>query len=222
MSFITLAELRRDTPQARKYAREAMNDAHKDAGHRLIWRLFSDDPKAKRDFVFRMSDEGRFMIVSPRKPEGDETVWRLKTKPYVPKPVTGQRFGFSLRVNPTFASSQPDRKNSKKVDVLMHAKKDKGAALEPEERERVALAWLKTKLAKAGAEIDVKNCQILDYSQIHLERRKTDPKATISVIDVEGVLEVTEPAALQKALIDGIGHAKAFGLGLLLLRPLES
>jgi len=220
MTFFTLAQLRHDTREARDYARRAMDDPRLDGGHRLIWRLFSDDPGAKRDFLFRTSENERFLIVSDRQPHFDERVWDIKTRPYAPVVRAGERYGFALRVNPTTAISQPDRKPSLRVDVLMRAKHDRGAPLSPEERETVALNWLEQKIQRNGATLDRPYCQVLDYSQIHPPRKNRHQKATISVIDTEGVLTVTAPDLLTKALIGGIGHGKAFGLGLLLLRPL--
>ena len=220
MNYLTIAELRHDTPQARDYARKAMGDSRKDSGHRLIWSLFGHDPEVKRDFIFRPTDEGRFMIVSDRPPVSDEKVWHIKTKPYAPQLEDRQRYGFALRVNPTFSLSQPGRTRSLRVDVLMHAKKQNGGTLEAEKRELTVIEWLANKLERSGACLEKELCQVLEYGQIHLPRKNPKHPATISVIDVEGVLSVTEPDALQKALFAGIGSGKAFGLGLLLLRPL--
>ena len=41
-----------------------------------------------------------------------------------------------------------------------------------------------------------------------------------STVDFSGELSVVGPAAFGEALRDGIGHAKAFGRGLLLVRRL--
>ena len=41
-----------------------------------------------------------------------------------------------------------------------------------------------------------------------------------SSLDYQGVAEVVDPEALRKALFEGVGHAKSFGCGLLLVRPL--
>lgn len=42
----------------------------------------------------------------------------------------------------------------------------------------------------------------------------------LSSVDISGRLRVSDPAALQRALFGGIGHGKAFGCGLLLVRPI--
>ena len=56
----------------------------------------------------------------------------------------------------------------------------------------------------------------------HSERfraRKGGAKVTLSAATFEGVLSVTDPAKLRGALCGGLGHGRAFGLGLLSLAP---
>lgn len=218
MTFFTHAQLRK-TSAGLEHARSVLiANAKKDAGHGLIWTLFSDDPNKKRDFLFRETRDGQFLIVSQNAPQFDANTWEIKSKPYKPIIQNGQRFGFALRVNPTKAIKLDGSEKSKRVDVLMHAKMQKGSVLSPEEREEIGLQWLSQKLAREGAKLEANLSHILQYTQIKLPYK--NEKATISVIDVEGTLEVTDANLFQKALTKGIGHGKAFGLGLILLRPL--
>ncbi|NMG44761.1 type I-E CRISPR-associated protein Cas6/Cse3/CasE [Aromatoleum toluvorans] len=57
------------------------------------------------------------------------------------------------------------------------------------------------------------------YTQHRLEHRGR--RIQFSSVDYEGMVEVTDPAKLQLALVAGIGRAKAFGCGLLLVRRAE-
>ncbi|MDR2092108.1 MAG: type I-E CRISPR-associated protein Cas6/Cse3/CasE [Azoarcus sp.] len=57
----------------------------------------------------------------------------------------------------------------------------------------------------------------------HAEKEKEknhEEDIRFSRVDFSGILTITEPESFQKALMDGIGPAKAFGCGLLLVRPL--
>lgn len=219
MTYFTHAQLNKNRAGF-EYARNALiANAKKDAGHGLIWSLFADDPDKSRDFIFRETREGQFLIVSQNPPRFDENIWDIKSKPYAPNIQNGQRFGFALRANPTKAIKVEGSEKSKRIDVLMHAKKQKGEKLSPEEREEIGLDWLAQKLAREGAKLEKDYCQIMQYSQIKLPKKNEN--ATISVIDVEGVIEVTDANIFSNALLRGIGHGKAFGLGLLLLRPLS-
>lgn len=218
MNYFTHAQLKK-SPASMKFARNALiANAKKDAGHALIWSLFSDDPQKERDFLFRETRDGHFLIISKNPPQFDEEIWEIKTKPYQPSVQNGQRFGFALRINPTKAIKIEGSEKSKRTDVLMHAKKQNGGTLSIEEREEICLEWLAQKLAREGAKLEKEFSQILQYSQVKLEHKSKN--ATIAKIDVEGVLEITDCNLFQNALLNGIGHGKAFGLGLLLLRPL--
>lgn len=53
-----------------------------------------------------------------------------------------------------------------------------------------------------------------------LRARKGGSSVTLSVATFEGVLRVTGPDRFRAVLTDGLGHGKAFGLGLLSLAPL--
>ena len=218
MTYFTHAQLNKNRAGF-EFARNALiANAKKDAGHGLIWSLFADDPDKSRDFLFRETREGQYLIVSQNPPQFDANIWEIKSKPYAPNIQNGQRFGFALRVNPTKAIKVEAGKPSKRIDVLMHAKKQKGEKLSPEEREEIGIEWLAQKLAREGAKLEKDYSQILQYFQVNLSKKGAN--AVISVIDVEGVLEVTDADLFQKALLNGIGHGKAFGLGLILLRPL--
>ena len=225
MNYFTHAQLKNNR-KGLEFARNALiENAKKDAGHGLIWSLFSDDPQKERDFLFRETREGHFLIVSHNPPKFDDNIWEIKTKPYQPSVQNGQRFGFALRVNPTKAIKIEGYEKSKRIDVLMHAKKQNGGKLSLEDREEIGLEWLAQKLAREGAKLEKEFSQILQYSNAKLLRKDPNlpPKerfATFSFIDVEGVLEVTDANLFQNTLLNGIGHGKAFGLGLLLLRPL--
>jgi CRISPR system Cascade subunit CasE len=43
----------------------------------------------------------------------------------------------------------------------------------------------------------------------------------LSVAELSGVLQVTDPEALMRTLTHGLGHGRSFGLGLLLLKPVR-
>lgn len=226
MTHLTHVRFQSDTPQGRAFLREHLSKASDQTGHKLLWTLFHEAPEDTRDFLFRRGEDGSFLVVSERAPKGDPAVVALRSKPYEPKLSSGQRFGFRLKVNPTVARSQPgERARSKRRDVLLEAKHerqrtDPANPLTNEEREEIALDWLQVKLARVGAELDLNHSQLLTYEQVALPKKAGRVPVQMSVVEIEGVLTVTDPAALEAALKTGIGAGKAFGLGLLLLRPL--
>jgi CRISPR system Cascade subunit CasE len=59
------------------------------------------------------------------------------------------------------------------------------------------------------------------YTKIQIERttrRSARRPAGISVVDLAGEIEVTDPSAFLARLPLGFGSAKAFGCGLMLIR----
>jgi CRISPR system Cascade subunit CasE len=55
------------------------------------------------------------------------------------------------------------------------------------------------------------------YDQRHIPRDGKAP-ITLSTLDFEGVLAVTDPPIFLAALASGFGRARAFGCGLMLIR----
>ena len=95
-------------------------------------------------------------------------------------------------------------------------------ALTPEERESAALGWLFARAEAIGVRFDEARCATRRQQRLRLARPDGAAPAIITVVDYEGVLTVADPVRLNTALLAGVGHGKAFGLGLLLLRHLDA
>ncbi len=219
MTWLTRAELRRDEPAQKVLARLLLDEGARDVGHRLVWSLFASDPDAPRDFIYREAEPGRFLILSAREPDDPQKLWSLQTKTYAPPLTVGLRLGFALRANPAQSVKTLGRDRGVRVDAVMHAKKQAGARFEAEDVEAAALAWLFAREARLGVAFDRSLCSAGGYRQIQIVRRGVKP-IRHSVIDYEGVLTVTDPEALASSVRDGVGKARAFGCGLVMLRPL--
>lgn len=194
-----------------------------DGGHRLLWTLFPSDREArkKRDFLFRKVDDRTYYIVSPTTPVDMHRLWRLGPKPYAPKPMAGERYSFILRANPAISISQGNRQ-SIRADAVMHAKrtaKRDGKPWGRDEEAEAALAWLYKRDEAIGVRFDRENCHTLNYVQATLPH-KNGESVEFSTVDYEGAFEVTDAGRLMTALFNGIGKAKAFGCGLMLIRRL--
>ena len=76
-------------------------------------------------------------------------------------------------------------------------------------------SWLLRKMGVAGA--NVESFTIRDSFKIVTgpAKGKGDRKITMFAVTFEGLLSVCEPDAFLRALKYGVGHGKAFGLGLL-------
>ncbi|MBK5911020.1 type I-E CRISPR-associated protein Cas6/Cse3/CasE [Rhodothalassium salexigens] len=198
-------------------------------GHRLMWSLFADGPERDREFLWREIEPGRFLTLSAREPRRQSDLFTVDE----PKPLdvtwrNEQRLAFSLRANPTVARRTGEGRRGKRHDVVMDALraiergKDRRTARPKLERER-GLAWLSARAERCGfaLETDASGtpCTRVDGYRQHVIERRGRRRAVLSSLDFEGLLRITDPQAFAAALRHGIGPAKAFGCGLLLVRP---
>lgn len=222
--IISKASLSRTPGTQGSLAKVLLAGARGDRNHALVWSLFSRAEEASRDFLFRESDEGSFIIVSQRPPDDPHGLWNVAPKPYEPELAAGDRLRFVLRANPAVAVPQPGKARGLRVDAVMHAKSklDPAArkAFAKEDAARIGLDWLMKRGPAIGADFDAKACSATGYQQVRIPRAGREPSIEFSVIDYEGALTVTDPNKLKAALFSGkgLGKAKAYGCGLMLIR----
>lgn len=222
MSRITL---RPDAGRDRRFWRLAAGQGQQD--HKLLWRLFSDGPDRKRDFVFRRNDDERgtmgYLAVSVRPPQEDG-MWRTEVKPYHPKLRRGQRLSFSLRVNPV-VSRRDDQGKQQRHDVVMDRKKRLGEQGVPRAKwpslaelaQEAGVQWLLDRAERHGFGIEPEQVRADAYHQLRF--RKGNRMVSLSSLELNGQLTVADPGWLLATLYNGLGPAKGYGFGLMLVRP---
>ncbi|MFZ5503078.1 MAG: type I-E CRISPR-associated protein Cas6/Cse3/CasE [Pseudomonadota bacterium] len=211
------------------------------AEHQWLWKFFPSSKDQTRDFIFRRHEIGqmpRFYVVSQRQPKAFSEAWHLQSRVYDPQLQEGQRLAFQLHANPTISRKNGAGK-SQRHDVVMQAKrqlleergfsakakwadwKDKDSKpLLYELVQKHCAAWIDSIAERNGFEIartpDAPRLEVDCYEQN--KASKADRNIRFSAVDFSGELLVTEPEKFQQALFNGIGPAKAFGCGLLLVR----
>jgi CRISPR system Cascade subunit CasE len=228
MWYLSKIELRRDLPLP-QLASAIPKNAYAD--HQVIWRLLSRAADEPRSFLFRREEVGHwpmFYVLSHEEPNACDTSWQVLSKPFTPKLATGMRLGFVLRANPVRvrkASTDPADKRRHRDDVVMHAKRlawerEPDPQKRPSQAELVqqaAPAWLSDRAVRNGFGIEA--LHVDDYRQHRLNKRGQQQPIRFSTLDYQGVLRIEDVERFLAALGNGIGPAKAFGCGLLLLRP---
>ena len=141
----------------------------------------------------------------------------------------GTRLRFDLRANPVVTHAHDGKRG--RHDVVMQEKKrllkERGLARwqDWQDDDKPALyalvreacgAWLRSRASRLGFEVDEESLAVDGYQQ-HSEK---DGQLSFSTADFSGELTVIDPSAFAVALRNGIGPAKAFGCGLLLVRRL--
>ena len=191
--------------------------------HQEIWNLFSDHPDRRRDFLYRLeSDRGRPILYAlserePRPAPSFQGLWKVESRPLRPALQPGDRLRFSLRANPVVT------RDGSRHDLVMDLKKDLAkrgvpkadwpseAALAQQAGER----WLTRRAADHGfapEHVLVVRHEVLTFP------KPSGAQVRLAVCDFEGTLSVTDPALFLAMLRQGLGPAKGFGCGLLLLR----
>ena len=185
--------------------------------HRQMWKLLEAPAGAGRDFLFRVEDDERpprALVLSDRPPRLDDARWRVETRPFAPDLRAGDALAFSLRANATV------KRDGKRHDIV------RDAALSgryPADATREVLAsqvgpdWLRQRSEALG--FGLRAVAASRYTG-HRAWRRDQPPLRMSSLDFDGTLEVLDVARFLTTLRRGIGHARGFGCGLLLIRRL--
>ena len=144
-------------------------------------------------------------------------VWRL-----------GQQLGFDLRVRPVRRLRRdldtPSGGVGKGAEIdaflleaLRRYPSESGAMVEENRtREAVYFDWLAERLTPA-ATLDRSTSRLVRFCRVRVARGGSGPEGPDAT--VHGTMTVTDPAAFAQLLAHGVGRHRAYGYGMLLLRP---
>lgn len=189
--------------------------------HKALWSFFPMDPTAKRDFLTRIDvlESGfRAWILSVKKPVCPRwcppDFFQIKS---VSDGFLEHRFyNFDLKANPT------KRLRLNKQDENKHL----GPRIPLVKKDDLFL-WIKKKAEHSGFKLI--NPETLDIGpSVDHFFKKEGMKASETIVGVHscvnyrGTLEVVDSVKFKNAYCHGLGSAKSFGFGLLLLAPIKS
>jgi CRISPR system Cascade subunit CasE len=163
---------------------------------------------------------------------------RIRSKK-LPLPfAVGRRLAFEIRVCPIVRTKSEDGTRQRELDAFVHHALATAGEARPE-REPVYRAWLADRLAAAGGRFVAARMTSFRLGPL-VRRRHASPSARTATegeparrlpamgrraaarrpeVVFDGVLEVTEPETFASSVTRGIGRHRAFGFGMLLLRP---
>lgn len=183
--------------------------------HQWLWDLFPG--RGERQFLYRREElQGafRFFVLS-QQPPAESDIFDIEYRSFLATLSPGQTLRFSLRANPTIC------KAGKRHDLLMEAKrqvKGKNEDLDIWQHQRqTAQDWL----AKQGKQngFSLSEVSVDAYRQQQIVRAKSRQMIQFSSVDYSGLLVVNDPALFLQRLIQGYGKSRAFGCGLMLIKP---
>jgi len=151
-------------------------------------------------------------------------------KPFAVAVSVGQRLRFRLRANPTkrlreasvHANGSPiePRWVGKRVGLLTEADRLRWLVRKSENGGfRIPGAWVKASHPLTGEEVELPNFRVDAIPEGRFGNGKRGSDGGFVAVRFEGVLEVTDPAALAAIVAAGIGSGKGYGFGLLSLAP---
>jgi CRISPR system Cascade subunit CasE len=183
--------------------------------HQAVWKAFPGRDRERREFLTRLDQrrEGfRLLIISPMEPTRpewcppDAASW--KTKPIPETYFTRRQYAFQLCANPT-------KKIASKADGTV----TKNGRRVPLGKREELVEWIKRKGDQGGFAVD--EATLRTYSRGREYFKKNGQDGLHSAVEFEGVLTVTDPAKFHETFRRGIGSAKAFGFGLLVIAPIS-
>jgi CRISPR system Cascade subunit CasE len=221
------ARLRRGVP-AQALARVLVPEqagAQLGAAHHLVWALFADDGDRRRDFLWRQTRPGEFLILAARVPVDQHGLFSLEYKAFAPALRRGQHLAFDLRANPVVSASPAPDHRGKRHDVVMHALSKLASGERAAARNDAILeagtAWLVRKGTAAGFDVDPERLNIDGYERVRIPREAARA-VTFSTLTFQGVLTVLDPVRFLAGVLSGFGAAKGFGCGLMLIRRVRT
>ncbi|HJK30283.1 MAG TPA: type I-E CRISPR-associated protein Cas6/Cse3/CasE [Methanocorpusculum sp.] len=198
------------------------------AVHQMVWGFFHGQPEEERKFLYRFETKNHepvVYIVSEEKPIDVRGVWSVLSKMYDPVISNGEQLGFSVRVNPVVTRIERDTTGNvvrhSRHDVVMDEKircrREGTPFVYAEKVQEVGKHWLATRAKKSGFHVDGSTVLVSGYEKQVFERQR-GKEVVISTMELSGVLEVCDPDLFRYMLFHGLGPAKGFGCGLMMVR----
>jgi CRISPR system Cascade subunit CasE len=186
--------------------------------HQAAWECFPGRPTDARDFLTRLDrcPQGfRLLIVSSQPPTRPDSCppdrWQSREIP--PDYFKRSRYAFQLRANPTKKVINPDKPKVVRPDGRLD--RNRNARRVPLRQSAELAAWLERKAAAGGFTVEAENLRVIPEGQDHFNLGRQH--GAHASVEFRGTLSVTDPAKFHQTFVTGIGSAKAFGFGLLVI-----
>ena len=162
---------------------------------RILWRLDNFEGK-----MF-------LLTISPTKPDFAGFAQQFggtgEVKEYTPlleQIKNGQRLSFRFRANPTYTKSAGKGNRGKIYAHVTISQKR---------------TWLMEKSAKWGFSLAENDFDVVETDNLRFYKDGNKKAVELGVATFEGHLSITDVQLFKKALIEGIGRAKAYGCGMI-------
>lgn len=169
---------------------------------RNLWRI--DKWNHQLYFLVLTEDSPDFSVFCQQFSQ-ESTSWETKSyDKFLQKIQNNSRWHFRLTANPTKTISPEDKTRHGKRYAHVTTAHQKN--------------WLIRKSEYHGFCLHLEQFDVVQNQWYHFYKHNQRPVSLLSVT-YEGFLEVTDTEAFRNALCYGIGHGKAYGMGLLTIMP---
>lgn len=174
---------------------------------RILWRIDTTTKTTTRLYISSPTAPDLTHLVEQA---GWPTTETWQTRDYTPlleRLDHGQRWGFRLKANPVHAVRLQTDKRTQPIGHVTIAQQE---------------AWLETRSEKNGFTLNEPESSTRSFavhSRETLRFRRRTGVVTLTTATYEGILTISDPAAIRRAMTSGIGRAKGYGCGMLTLAP---
>ena len=180
--------------------------------HGVLYGYARTEANALRDAAGTYADPSQLRIL---------TIGRIASKPMPFVWQTGKRLGFETRIRPILRRSRnADCRPGKECDAFALEASRHPEGEMPHSREAVYTDWLSNQLdRRGGAQLDHDRTKLVSFRRARAVRKLRARHSEGPDAVMRGVLTITDPDAFSNLLAHGIGRHRAYGYGMLLLRP---
>lgn len=183
--------------------------------HQRVWQAFGGRDDEARDFLVRVDrkeEAYRVVVLSrsvPAKPDWCPTAC-FATKEIPESFFTHSSYRFSLLANPT---------KKLRVNQADGSRKKNGRRVPLTKREEL-VAWFNRKAEAGGFQVNAGSLRTIPRGRefFHKDGRS---HGTHTAVEFQGELSIVDAPQFRATVASGIGSAKAFGFGLLVLAPIS-
>lgn len=175
----------------------AVESCEKDSRSRKLWRI--DSLGGEQYLLVLTETELDLSSVEKQFGYGEPVETRSYDK-LLNRIENGSRWSFRLKANPVIRRFKKDPERGK---VMAH--------ITPE----FQMKWLKDRCEGYGFSLSDGECLVTGSQWYNFKKGNSGQRVKMLAVTFEGMLTVTDKELFKKALVNGIGREKAYGLGLL-------
>ena len=131
-----------------------------------------------------------------------------------------KRLGFEIRIRPIVRKARGSGREEAEVDAFQTKAETFPPKEMPYTREQVYAQWLSEQFSrKGGATLESDSVKLVAFQRARSHRKLRSRHTEGPDAVMRGVLTITDPEVFSTTLAQGIGRHRAYGYGMLLLRP---